>query len=87
MNNQNWLSEWTARNRSIPMGADLVKSVMAAVTAPPRKQPLTASFIVWVSTRASQLATIFRSRPALLATGALGGSLRVAAFLYVLLFA
>jgi hypothetical protein len=86
MNKQEWISQWIAQNRATPVGAAFVAQVMTAVTAAPRKKSLSISFLTALTTRVSQRISAFQSRPILVASGAVGGFLRVAVFLYVLLF-
>ena len=86
MNQQEWISQWITQNRAIPVGPDFVDLVMTVVTAPPRKKSLSFSFLTSLTTRVSQRISAFQSRPLLVASGAVGGFLRVAVIVYVLLF-
>ncbi len=86
MNQQEWMSQWITQNRVTPVGPEFVAEVMTAVTATPRKKSLSISFLTSLTTRVSQRIITFQSRPLLVASGAVGGFLRVAVFIYVLLF-
>jgi hypothetical protein len=86
MNQQEWISQWIAQNRATPVGPEFVAQVMTAATAAPRKKSVSISFLTSLTTRVSRRINAFQSRPLLVASGAVGGFLRVAVFLYVLLF-
>ena len=86
MNQQEWISQWIAQNRATPVSAEFVAEVMTAVTGAPRRKTLSISFLTSLTTRVSQRMIAFQSRPLLVASGAVGGVLRVAVILYVLLF-
>lgn len=82
MNQQDWIQQWIAGNKETSRGSDLVDSIMTAITARPRKSCFSISGI---APRMPGF-RLFRSRPALLTAGTVGGFLRIAVFLYVLLF-
>ncbi len=82
MNQRNWITQWIDTKRNTSFDSDLADSIMAAVNAHPRR-PLIST--VSIPAPVSRF-RIFRSQPVLLAGGTVGGFLRVAVFLYVLLF-
>ncbi len=86
MNQQEWISQWITQNRATPVGPEFVAQVMTAVTAAPRKKSLSILFLTSLTTRVSQRINALQSKPLLVASGAVGGVLRVAVILYVLLF-
>lgn len=86
MNQHEWIAQWIAQNRETPVSPEFVDQVMTAVTASSCKKYRAISFLVSLTTRATQRIRAFQSRPVLVASGAVGGVLRVAVVLYVLLF-
>jgi hypothetical protein len=86
MNQQEWISQWITQRRATPVSPEFVAQVMTAVTAAPRKKTLSFSFLTSLTTGVSQRISTFQSRSVLVASGAVGGVLRVAVVLYVLLF-
>lgn len=82
MNRQDWISEWIAEVKTDSIDPTFVDRVMTGVAKRPRKPILP---IAWNSIFPGRI-PLFRSKPVLLTTGTVGGFLRIAVFLYVLLF-
>jgi hypothetical protein len=86
MNQQEWISQWITQHRATPVSPEFADQVMAAVTATRRKNTFSISFPTSLTTRVWQRINAFQSRSVLVASGAVGGVLRVAVIVYVLLF-
>jgi hypothetical protein len=82
MDQHDWISQWTQHKRNAPMESKLADCIMKAVTVRRRKS---VDWTSWID-KITPGIPLFGFRSAQLATGTAGGFLRIAVFLYVLLF-
>jgi hypothetical protein len=86
MNRQDWIDQWIARSKATNVDPEFIDHVMTAVATPHSKPSPLFSFLESLAEMGFRRIETFQSRPAGITTGAVGGFLRLAVFVYVLLF-
>lgn len=86
MNRQDWIDQWMTWNKAADVDSEFVDRVMTAVTTPHHQPSPVLLFLELLAEMGFRRIETFQSRPAGITTGAVGGCLRLAVFIYVLLF-
>ncbi len=86
MNRQDWIDQWMTWSKATNVDPEFIDRVMTAVTIPPQKSSPVLLFLESLAEMGFRRIETFQSRPAGITTGAVGGFLRLAVFVYVLLF-